>query len=145
MFQLLLCNFHLVTPAKVEIDYFSQKYKQVGCNGTRRVKWDPLITGNCSVKYTIEFRNGTNDTIDIVRNITDTFYCTSDFDNAKSIVMWATYKGTEGDKSNVTFLTATPEPSTPPSTTTSTTVTEEGMQLFKISNIFEYYLLHFVM
>ena len=135
MFQLLLCNFHLVTPAEVEINLFLQKDKQIGCNGTRRVLWQPLITGTCSVEYTIEFRDSTNDTIGIVGNITNTSYCTSDYNNAKSVVMWATYKGKEGNKSNAIFLTPTPKPNTPPSTTASATAAE-GIQLFKISNTF---------
>ena len=80
------------------------------------------------MEYTIDFRNSTNDTIDIETNISGRSYCTSDYDNATSVIIWATYEGTQGSKSEAKFLT-TPEPSTP-TTTTSPTKTQKGINLF---------------
>lgn len=128
----LLCNFRLVTPNKLKIVGFFQNDGRDGCNGTRLVEWQPLVTGNCSVKYTVEFRNNTN-TIDIVENITISFYCTSDYDNANSAVVWATHEGIEGIKSNETYFKIKPTTTTSPPTTTSGTQTK-GMKLFKISS-----------
>ena len=134
LFEILLRNFHLVIPAKVKIDDFFRNDARKGCDDTRRVQWQPVDTGTCLVEYTVEFSNNRNNTIVIVENITDTFYCTSDYDNAKSVVVWATYKGIRGTNSNVTFLTATPKPTTPPSATTSGTTMKEGIKLFKINS-----------
>ena len=132
LLQVVFCNFHLVIPAKVKIDDFLQNDNRERCNDTRRVQWHPLDTGNCLVEYTVEFRNNTNNTIGIVENITKTSYCTSDYNNAKSVVVWATYKGMRGINSSVQFLTATPKSTTPSST--SGTATEEGIKFFKISS-----------
>ena len=79
-------------PAQVKIDNFFQNDEQVGCNSTRRVQWQPVNTGSCSVEYAIEFRNITNNIIGVVESITDSFYCTSDNDNAISVIVWATYE-----------------------------------------------------
>lgn len=129
----LLCNFCLVIPNKLKIDGFFQNHGRNGCNGTRLVEWQPSVTGNCSVKYTVEFRSNTSNTIDIVENITTSFYCTSDYDNADSVVVWATHEGIEGIKSNETYFKIKPTPTTSPPTTTSGAQTK-GMKLFKISS-----------
>ena len=118
MFSVLLFNFLLVTAAEVKIDNFFQVDDQPNCNGTRRVQWQPINTGNCSVEYTIEFRNNINGTIGTEESITGNFYCTSKYDNATSVIMWATYEGTQGFKSDPRLLTAAP---VPPTTTTTRT------------------------
>ena len=130
MFEILLCNFLLVQPPPVKIDNFFQNEDQQGCNGTRRVQWQPLDTGNCSIEYNIEFRNSTDGVIDTVRNIRseNTFYCTNDYDNAISVVMWATYNVTQGIKSEAKLFTRTPE-STTSTTITSPTTLQKGINL----------------
>ena len=116
-------------PAKVNIDYFFRNDEQIGCNDTRRVQWQQIDTGGCTVNYTIEFRNKTNDIIGTVEKITGNFYCTSDFDNATMVIMWATYEGRQGIESDGKNLTATPEPSTT-TTTASTTTKQKGIKLY---------------
>ena len=103
---------------------------QHGCNGTRRVQWQPLNTGTCPVKYTIQFRNSKGDVIGTVVNMNNsTSYCTNDYDNAISVVMWATYNGTQGNTAEAELVTTTPEPSTP-TTITPPTTTQKGTKLY---------------
>ena len=129
--KFLLCNFLLVVPAQVKIGNFFQNDEQVGCNGTRRVQWQPVDTGSCSVEYAIEFRNGANNIIRVVENITGSFYCTSHHDNAISVTVWATYKGTQGVKSKPAFLTARTTTNT---TTTITTTITTPVTINKLTN-----------
>ena len=107
-------------PAQVKIDNFFQNDEQVGCNSTRRVQWQPVNTGSCSVEYAIEFRNITNNIIGVVESITDSFYCTRDNDNAISVIVWATYESKQGVKSENAFLNATPATTTTITTTITT-------------------------
>ena len=79
--------------------------------------------------YSIEFRNTADGTNNTVTNITGNFYCTNEYDSAASVVVWATYKGTEGIKSNETFFTTTQKP-TPPPATTASAITTQGIKLF---------------
>ena len=132
----LFCNFHLVIPDKVKNVGFSQNAGRDECNGTRRVQWQSQVpdTGSCTVKYTVEFRNNTNNRVGIAENITTTFYCTSDYNDAKSVVVWATHEGIQGIKSNEIYFKIKPTPTTSPTFTTSGNPTGEGMKLFKISS-----------
>ena len=66
-----------------------------------------------------------------------TSYCTNDYDSADSAVMWATYKGTKGNKSGEKLLTARPKPTTS-TATTSWTINQKGKNLY-ILNI---YIIH---
>ena len=135
MFQTLPCNFLLVVPAKVIIDNFFRNDDQHGCNGTRRVQWQRLDTGTCSVEYTIEFKNSTGGVIGTVTNMNNKIsYCTNDYDSADSAVMWATYKGTQGNKSEEKLLTARPKQTTSRATT-SRTIKQKGTNLY-ILNIY---------
>ena len=134
---ILLCNFLLVEPAKVQIENFFKNDDQVGCNETRLVRWHEIKAGNCSVKYTIEFRNTTNDIIGTEENISGNFYCTSQYDSASSVIMFATYSdGTRGYRSEVKVLTTTPEPTT--TTTASPTIKQKGMELFDLCMMYVY-------
>ena len=72
------------------------------------------------MEYTIEFRNITNNIIRVVESITGSFYCTSDNDNAISVIVWATYESKQGVKSEPAFLTATPATTTTITTTITT-------------------------
>ena len=121
-------NFYLVIPVQVNIDGFFRNDDQVWCNGSRRVQWQLLDTGYCSVQYTIQFRNSTNDTIDTVENIIGHFYCTSNHNNAISVIMWATYKGRKGIRSNETHLA--PAPPTTPAATTLSPAKTKGIGIF---------------
>ena len=107
-------------PAQVKIDNFFQNDEQVECNGTRRVQWQPVNTGSCSVEYAIEFRKITNNIIGVVENITGSFYCTSDNDNAISVIVWATYESKQGVQSKPAFLAATLATTTTITTTITT-------------------------
>ena len=86
------------------------------------------------MEYTIEFTNTTDGINKTVTNIASNFYCTSEYDDATSVVVWATHKGIQGIKSNETFVTLKPRSSTSSTTTPSSTTTQEGMKLFKISS-----------
>ena len=128
MFQVLLSNFLLVTAAKVTIDNFFRVDSKPGCNGTRRVQWQPIDTGNCLVEYTMEFRKS-SEIVGTVENIRGPSYCTRDHDNATSVIIWATYEGRQGIKSDAKPLTLTQESTTPTGTTVSATSTQEGKNL----------------
>ena len=133
--SILLCNFLLVVPTKVQIDNFFKNDDKVGCNETRRVQWHEINTGNCSVQYTIEFRNTTDGITGTENNISGNFYCTNQYDSATSVIMFATYNdGTRGNRSEVKFLTATPEPST--TTVTSPTTKQKGTKHFDLCMIY---------
>ena len=116
-------------PGKVEIDNFFRNDDQVGCNSTRRVQWQPINTGSCTVECAIAFRNSADDTIGTIEHIRDSFYCTSGYDNANSVIIWATYKGTKGPESEANFLTDTPKP-VPPTTIILPTITQKGTKHF---------------
>lgn len=116
-------------PAQVKIDNFFQNDEQVGCNSTRRVQWQPVNTGSCSVEYAIEFRNIANNIIGVVENITGSFYCTSDNDNAISVIVWATYESKQGVKSKPPFLTA----ALATTTTITTTITTAPITTNKLT------------
>lgn len=74
------------------------------------------------MKYTIEFRNSAGGIIGAVENVTGNFYCTNDYDSATSVIMFATYRGRSGSKTNET-LSAAPKPITP----STTSITQEGI------------------
>ena len=107
----------LVTPGEVIVTGFFKANTQ-NCS-SRRVQWQPLDTG-CVVEYNIEFLDINGVTLD-VETIMDnrTFFCTDRFDNASSVIMWATFKNETGNKSSVVSLQTT----TTTTTTTTNTVT----------------------
>lgn len=121
MFQILFCNFHLVIPAEVTDIQFFQNDNQDKCNGTRRVQWQEIDTGFCLVKYIIQFIDDSGNRRN-VSSITGHFYCTNEYDNATSIILWATFGGRQGAVSQMTFLsTTTKQPSSTSTTTASST------------------------
>lgn len=67
----------------------------------------------------------------ILNNVTgimsnESFYCTDDFNNASTIVMWAVYENTEGIKSKEIGLTSEPATSAQPSTVTTVTTSSSS-------------------
>lgn len=96
-------NFCLVKPEPVIIDDFLLS-ERVGC--TRRVHWQPLDTGKCSVEYNIQFRNRHGTVLGNATNIRNnvSFYCTDDYASSYSVTMWASHKGIKGTESKVTIL-----------------------------------------
>ena len=59
------------------------------------------------------------------------FHCTSDYNSATSVVVWATYRGRKGNVSEETFFTPTLKPTTHTSTARSAGSTEKGIKLFE--------------
>ena len=103
----------LVTPGEVSVTGFSNTQN---CS-SRRVQWQPLDTG-CAVEYNIEFLDINNMSLDIETIMgSRTCFCTDRFDNASSVIMWATFRNETGNKSSVVSLQTTT------TTTTTTTVT----------------------
>lgn len=127
MFQDILYNFLLVIPVQVKKVKFFPNDGQVGCNGTRRVEWQPIKTGSCPVEYNIQFRKDEDIILGKIENTLGTFYCTSDYNNATSVVVWATYEVRQGNASEETLFTPTPKPVTHTPTTTSADSTEKGI------------------
>ena len=72
----------------------------------------------------------TNGIIHTAENVSDSFYCTSDYDNAISVIVWATYKRIQGFKSDMTLFTQTPKSTTSADTTKSPAATQDGINLF---------------
>ena len=106
----------LVKPDAVHVDGFFLGNNS-NCS-SHRVQWQRLYTG-CAVKYNIEFRDTNNMTLG-VKTITgnNSFFCTDDFDNVSSVIMWATFKNETGFKSR-----EVPLQTTTTTTTTATTTT----------------------
>lgn len=126
MFQVLFWNFYLVIPASVTDIQFIQNDNQDKCNGTRRVQWKEINTGNCLVKYTIQFIDD-GDNRRNVSSIVGDFYCTNEYDNATTVILWATFRGRQSIKSQMTFLsTTTKQPSSSPSTA-AVSSTQQGI------------------
>ena len=65
------------------------------------IEWKPINTGNCHVKYTIQYKNQTS-VIGIIAGIHDTTHalCSSLYSDATAITMWAVYNGHIGTKSS---------------------------------------------
>ena len=59
----------------------------------------------------------------------NTAYCTNDYDSAISVVMWATYNGMQGNKSEAKLFNTTQERITS-TTITSPTTTQKGIKCF---------------
>ena len=75
------------------------------------MQWQPLDTGKCFVKYNIKFIDRCGR---IVGNITTvrnniSFYCTEDYANIYSLIIWATYNGVKGTESQIALLRTTPK------------------------------------
>ena len=68
------------------------------CRG-RRVQWQVLDTG-CAVEYNIGFRDDSNM---ILGNKTSnsSFICDTDYGNATSVIMWATFNGFRGNVTSI--------------------------------------------
>ena len=79
----------------------------VACS--RRVQWQHLDTGNCVVEYNIEFINNCGTILGTVTGINNnvSFYCTDDYANSSSVIMWAVQNGVKGTKSKVVALFTT--------------------------------------
>lgn len=95
-------------PDPVRIDGFLTS-NAVSCN--RRVQWQRLDTGHCPVEYNIEFKDNCGN---ILGNVTDigsniSFYCTDDYADSYSVIMWASRNGVRGTKSQVAVLLTTPK------------------------------------
>ena len=123
MFLLCLTNFyklHLVTPAAVP-NVTAQRLYSGNCT---KVHWHTVDTGLCLVEYTVQFLNDTG----VLGNITGIEHnnlsiCSKEYFNATTIVIWATYNGTEGNKTRkMVSLTTT----TATTTTTTSTTAEPG-------------------
>ena len=97
------------------------------------MKWKPLDTG-CEVEYNIQFLDSKNISlgkVTIMDNI-DSF-CSNNFISASSVIIWATFNGTEGSDSGSTFLKTV-------TATTTTTTTIRVTTHAKGDNLFENYL-----
>ena len=102
------CNFCLVKPDPVRIKAFLTT-DVVACS--RRVQWQHLDTGNCVVEYNIEFINNCGTILGTVTGIRNnvSFYCTDDYGNSSSVVIWAVQNGFKGTKSKPAALFTTPK------------------------------------
>ena len=72
--------------------------RKTGCS---LIEWEPVDTGSCHVKYTIQYENQTS-IIGAVTGIDDATqaWCTRLYSDAKTIMMWAVYNGITGNKSS---------------------------------------------
>ena len=102
------CNFCLVKPDPVHIEAFVTT-DTVACS--RRVQWQHLDTGNCVVEYNIEFINNCGTILGTVTGIRNnvSFYCTDEYANSSSVIMWAVQNGVKGTKSKIVALFTTPQ------------------------------------
>ena len=111
----------LVKPDAVPVDGFFL-VNNSNCS-SHRVQWQRLETG-CAVKYNIEFLDTNGGTLD-VKTVTgnNSFFCTDNYDNVSSMIVWATFKNETGVKSRVVPLQTT---TTTTATTTTTTTPGKG-------------------
>ena len=109
-------KLHLVAPAAVP-NVIAQRLYSGNCS---EVRWQSVNTGHCPVEYTVQFLNDTH----FLGNITgiedkNRSICSKEYFYATSIVIWATYNGTEGNKTKkmVSLTTTTATPTTTASAT----------------------------
>ena len=94
-----------------------------------------MLDTGCAVEYNIEFRDDNNV---ILGNKTSnsTFICDTDYGNATSVIMWATFNGFRGKDSEVKPLETTTTTTTT-ATSTIVTSTNKGNTPFKVVEIYE--------
>ena len=92
-----------------------------------------MLDTGCAVEYNIEFRDDNNVILGI-KTSNSTFLCDTDYGNATSVVMWATFNGFRGVKSEVTLKTTTT--STTTATSTTVTSTSKGKTPVKVVEIY---------
>ena len=78
-----------------------------------------MLDTGCAVQYVIEFRDENNVILGI-KTSNSTFVCDTDYGNATSVIMWATFKSFKGSDSEVKALETT-----------------KGITPFKIVKIYE--------
>ena len=102
------CNFCLVKADPVHIEAFGTT-DMVACS--RRVQWQHLDTGNCVVEYNIEFIDNCGTILGTVMGIGNniSFYCTDDYANSSSVIMWAVQNGVKGTRSKAVALFTMPK------------------------------------
>ena len=72
-------------------------------NTCKRAQWQPIDAGNCRVTYSVEYFDRNYKVIGMVTGIKNDVMlnCNSSFVNATSIVIYATYKGIHGKRSDL--------------------------------------------
>ena len=65
-----------------------------------------MLDTGCAVKYSIEFRDDNNVILGI-KTSNSTFICNTDYGNATSVIMWATFNTFRGNDSEVKPLETT--------------------------------------
>ena len=79
--------------------------------------------------YTIQFKDKDGFRSNVT-GIRGNFHCTNYYDNASSVIVWATFEGRQGIKSQeIQFSTTTPKPTTSTSTTAASS-TQKGIKHF---------------
>ena len=83
--------------------------EKAGC--LSHVQWQPLDTGKCAAEYNIKFTDRFSRIVGIVKTVKNniTSFCTADYANIHSLIIWATYSGVKGTESQVIVLTTTRE------------------------------------
>ena len=94
-----------------------------------------MLDTGCAVEYKVGFLDNNNV---IIGNKTSnsTFICDTDYGNAASVIMWATFNGFRGKDSEVKSL-QTSATTTTTSTSTIVTSTSKGNTPFKVVEIYE--------
>ena len=73
--------------------------------------WPSLDTGNCKVEYNIQLRSSSGTILSNITAISNNIniYCTDDYPNTVSVIMWATHKGIKGIKTQAAAHHTTPK------------------------------------
>ena len=107
-----------------------QFFSDVASKWSHCVKWKLLDTG-CEVEYNIQFLDSKNTSLGNVTIMDNNgLFCTNNFTNASSVIMWATFNDTKGDNSEQIFRETT-------TTTTKTTTTTRVITPTEGKNLFE--------
>lgn len=99
------------------------------------MQWQPLGT-KCAVEVNIQFLNEKRVVIGNETGIAGnrTFFCTNEYDNASSVIIWSTFNNRRGDYSlAVTLETTTTTTST--SNPTTVTTSSEGNIIYEVNQI----------
>ena len=94
-----------------------------------------MLNTGCAVEYNIEFRDDKNVILGNKASNRSPV-CDTDYGNATSVIMWATFNGFRGSDSEVETLKTTTTTTTA-ATLTTFTFTNRGNILFKIVEITE--------
>ena len=99
------------------------------------MQWQPLNT-NCGVEVNIQFLNKKDIILGNKTGIAgnQTYFCTIEYGNASSVIIWATFNNITGDYSLAVPLGTTTTTATSP-TSAAVTTSSKGNTIYEVNEI----------